>query len=109
MLLFGRKLVPRWAHFVAALMVALGTLFSSFWILVDQQLDADARGLSRWSTAVSFPVDWTAIIFNPSFPYRLAHTVAAFYVTTGFVVLGVGRLSDPPRTRPWPRRERCCR
>src|SRR5467141_3775701 len=32
-LLFGRKLVPRWAHFVAALMVALGTLFSVFWIL----------------------------------------------------------------------------
>jgi cytochrome d ubiquinol oxidase subunit I len=32
-LLFGRKLVPPWAHFLAALMVALGTLFSSFWIL----------------------------------------------------------------------------
>ena len=32
-LLFGRKLVPLWAHFVAALMVATGTLFSSFWIL----------------------------------------------------------------------------
>ena len=32
-LLFGRKLVPRWAHFFAALMVAFGTLFSSFWIL----------------------------------------------------------------------------
>ena len=29
------------------------------------------------------------IIFNPSFPYRFAHTVVAFYVTTGFVVLGV--------------------
>src|SRR3989442_7544035 len=32
-LLFGRKLVPPWAHFIAALMVALGTLFSAFWIL----------------------------------------------------------------------------
>src|SRR5690242_2843559 len=32
-LLFGRKLVPPWAHFVAAMMVAVGTLFSSFWIL----------------------------------------------------------------------------
>src|SRR5580704_12262572 len=32
-LLFGRNLVPRWAHFIAALMVALGTLFSTFWIL----------------------------------------------------------------------------
>ncbi len=32
-LLFGRKLVPRWVHFFAACMVAIGTLFSSFWIL----------------------------------------------------------------------------
>jgi hypothetical protein len=37
-----------------------------------------------------FPKDWWEIIFNPSFPYRLAHTVSAFYVTTAFVVLGVG-------------------
>jgi cytochrome d ubiquinol oxidase subunit I len=32
-LLFGRKLVPPSMHFVAALLVAAGTLFSSFWIL----------------------------------------------------------------------------
>jgi cytochrome d ubiquinol oxidase subunit I len=37
-----------------------------------------------------FPKDWFAIVFSPSFPYRLAHTVTAFYITTGFVVLGVG-------------------
>jgi cytochrome d ubiquinol oxidase subunit I len=36
------------------------------------------------------PTDWLAVVFSPSFPYRLAHTVSAFYVTTGFVVLGVG-------------------
>ena len=36
------------------------------------------------------PVVWFEIIFSPSFPYRLAHTVVAFYVTTAFVVLGVG-------------------
>jgi cytochrome d ubiquinol oxidase subunit I len=36
------------------------------------------------------PRDWMAVIFNPSFPYRLAHTVTGFYITTGFVVLGVG-------------------
>jgi cytochrome d ubiquinol oxidase subunit I len=37
-----------------------------------------------------FPDDWWAIIFNPSFPYRYLHNVTAFYITTGFVVLGVG-------------------
>ena len=36
------------------------------------------------------PVDWFAIIFNPSFPYRLLHNVTAFYITTAFVVMGVG-------------------
>src|ERR1700682_940703 len=33
-LLFGRKLVPVWAHFAAPLMVAIRTLFSTFWIIV---------------------------------------------------------------------------
>ena len=49
------------------------------------------------------PADWLAIVFNPSFPYRLAHTVSAFYVTTAFVVLGVGaytlRRARPLRAR----------
>jgi cytochrome bd-type quinol oxidase subunit 1 len=44
-LLFGRTLVPRWVHFFAALMVAGGTLFSSFWILATNKLDADTGGL----------------------------------------------------------------
>jgi cytochrome d ubiquinol oxidase subunit I len=36
------------------------------------------------------PKDWLEIVFNPSFPFRLMHTVSGFYVTTAFVVLGVG-------------------
>ena len=87
-LLFGRKLVPRWAHFVAALMVAFGTLFSSFWILATNSWMQTPRGYEIIDGRF-FPADWMAIIFNPSFPYRFAHTVTAFYVTTGFVVLGV--------------------
>jgi cytochrome d ubiquinol oxidase subunit I len=88
-LLFGRRLVPRWAHLVAALMVAGGTLFSAFWIL-------SANSWMQTPAAYEiidgrfFPQDWLKIIFNPSFPYRLAHTVVAFYITTGFVVIGVG-------------------
>lgn len=87
-LLFGRKLVPRWAHFVAALMVAAGTLFSAFWILATNSWMQTPAGY-RLVDGVFYPEDWFAIIFNPSFPYRLAHTVVAFYVTTGFVVAGV--------------------
>jgi cytochrome d ubiquinol oxidase subunit I len=102
-LLFGRKLVPAWAHFFAALMVAGGTLLSSFWILAvnswmqtpDGYILRDGRFLAD---------SWIDLIFNPSFPYRLLHTVTAFYITTAFVVIGVaayllrsGRAPDESR------------
>jgi cytochrome d ubiquinol oxidase subunit I len=88
-LLFGRRLVPRWAHFLSACMVAFGTLMPSFWILAaNSWMQTPAGYVVR--DGRFFPVDWLAIVFNPSFPYRLAHNVTAFYVTTGFVVLGVG-------------------
>src|SRR5215471_11326971 len=87
-LLFGRRLVPPWAHFIAALMVAGGTLFSSFWILATNSWMQTPAGYELVDGRF-FPKDWLEIIFSPSFPYRLGHTVVAFYVTTGFVVLGV--------------------
>src|ERR1700679_274579 len=88
-LLFGRQLVPRWAHFVAALMVALGTLFSSFWILSANSWMQTPAGYEIIDGRF-FPTDWLQVIFNPSFPFRIGHTVVGFFITTGFVVLGVG-------------------
>jgi len=87
-LLFGRKLVPPWAHFFAALMVALGTLFSSFWILAFNSWMQTPQG-HVLADGRFLPESWLAIIFNPSFPYRLMHTVTRFYLTTAFAVLGV--------------------
>jgi cytochrome d ubiquinol oxidase subunit I len=87
-LLFGRKLVPPWAHFVAAFMVAFGTLLSSFWILAANSWMQTPAGYEMIDGRF-FPKDWLQIVFSPSFPYRLTHTVTAFYVTTGFVVVGV--------------------
>lgn len=88
-LLFGRKLVPRWAHFFSALMVAFGTLLSAFWILVTNSWMQTPAGF-KLINGRFFPTDWLAVIFNPSFPYRFAHTVVGFYITTGFVVIAVG-------------------
>lgn len=88
-LLFGRKLVPRWAHFSAALMVALGTLLSTFWILVTNSWMQTPAGY-KIVDGRFFPVDWFAIIFNPSFPYRFAHMVVAIFITSAFVVIAVG-------------------
>jgi cytochrome bd ubiquinol oxidase subunit I len=88
-LLFGRKLVPRWAYFLSACMVAVGTLMSSFWILsANSWMQTPAGYVVR--DGRFFPVDWMSIVFSPSFPYRLAHNDTGFHVTTGFVVLGVG-------------------
>jgi cytochrome d ubiquinol oxidase subunit I len=87
-LLFGRKLVPRWAHFVSALMVASGTLISSFWILAANSWMQTPAGY-KIVDGRFFPTDWWSIIFNPSFPYRLAHNVVGFYITTALVVIAV--------------------
>jgi cytochrome bd ubiquinol oxidase subunit I len=87
-LLFGRKLVPPWAHFISALMVALGTLASTFWILATNSWMQTPAGYEIVNGRF-LPKDWLQIIFNPSFPYRFAHTVVAIYITTGFVVVGV--------------------
>ena len=102
-LLFGRKLVPRWAHLVAALMVALGTLFSSFWILAANSWMQTPAGYLIVDGRF-FPKSWIEIVFNRSFPYRLARTVVGFYATAALVVVGVatfylrrGRFVDEAR------------
>lgn len=88
-LLFGRKLVPPWVHFVAAVMVAVGTLFSSFWILATNSWMQTPAGYAIVDGRF-YPTDWIEVIFTPSFLYRLVHTVLAFYITSAFVVMGVG-------------------
>jgi cytochrome bd ubiquinol oxidase subunit I len=87
-LLFGRSRVPPWVHFFAAIMVAVGTLFSTFWILAVNSWMQTPAGFSVVDGRF-FPADWFAVIFNPSFPYRLAHTAMAFFITTALVVAGV--------------------
>ncbi len=87
-LLFGRHLVPRWAHFFAAAMVALGTLISTFWILSANSWMQTPTGY-RVENGLFYPTSWLEIIFNPSFPYRFMHNVTAFYITTAFVVIAV--------------------
>src|SRR6476469_7084589 len=76
-LLFGRKLVPQWAHVLSAVLVALGTLLSSFWILATNSWMQTPRG-HEVVDGRFMPLDLFAVIFTPSFPYRLTHTVIAF-------------------------------
>jgi len=88
-LLFGRSRVPQWAHVLSACMVAIGTAISAFWILSANSWMHTPAGYEMHD-GIAFPVDWVAIIFNPSFPYRFAHMLTAAYLSTSVVVLAVG-------------------
>lgn len=90
-MLFGMRRVGRGLHFTATLMVALGTFISAFWILsVNSWMHTPAGFAMNEAGQYISAGSWLAIIFNPSFPYRLMHTLSAAYLTTAFLVGGVG-------------------
>lgn len=89
-MLFGRERVGPRLHMAATTIVAAGTLFSAFWILSVNSWMQTPAGYAINEVGQFIPDDWLAIIFNPSFPYRLVHMVLAAYLTTAFVVGAVG-------------------
>ena len=90
-MLFGMDKVGKKLHFTATLMVAIGTFISAFWILSVNSWMQTPTGHEIAANGQFIPGEsWLAIIFNPSFPYRLVHTVLAAYLTTAFVVGAVG-------------------
>src|SRR4029079_8678718 len=87
-MLFGMSRVPGWLHVTSTLMVALGTTLSAFWILA----------LNSWMQTPTGHVvvdghliagDWLKVIFNPSFPYRMAHMLIASGLTACFFLAGL--------------------
>ncbi|MFK7828905.1 MAG: cytochrome ubiquinol oxidase subunit I [Congregibacter sp.] len=89
-MLFGRDRVGARLHMFACAMVAVGTAVSATWILSVNSWMHTPAGFSIADNGQFVPEDWWAIVFNPSFPYRLAHTLTASYLTTAFLVGGVG-------------------
>jgi len=90
-MLFGLSKVGPKLHFFATCMVALGTLISATWILsVNSWMQTPAGYVVNAKGQFVPGGDWLAIVFNPSFPYRLVHTVFAAYLTTALVVGAVG-------------------
>jgi cytochrome d ubiquinol oxidase subunit I len=102
-MLFGLQRVGPKLHFFATLMVAIGTLMSAFWILSANSWMHTPAGFATNDVGQFVATDWWALIFNPSFPYRLLHMVLAAYLTTALVVGAVGAyhlLRDQQRTGP---------
>ncbi|SFO84172.1 cytochrome ubiquinol oxidase subunit I [Qipengyuania nanhaisediminis] len=90
-MLFGMNKVGKKLHFAATCMVALGTFVSAFWILSVNSWMQTPTGYEIAANGQFLPgPSWWDIVFNPSFPYRLVHTVMAAYLTTAFAVGGVG-------------------
>ncbi|CCG86555.1 cytochrome ubiquinol oxidase subunit I [Erwinia piriflorinigrans] len=102
-MLFGWNRVSRGLHFFATCMVALGTIISTFWILASNSWMQTPQGYAL-QNGIVVPTDWLAIVFNPSFPYRLFHmSIAAFLVTAFFVGASAAwhllRKNDTPAVR----------
>ena len=89
-MLFGRARVGEGLHMFATGMVAFGTLLSATWILSVNSWMHTPQGYGVNEVGQFIPLDWWAIVFNPSFPYRLVHMVLAAFLTTALVVGAVG-------------------
>ena len=89
-MLFGWGKVSARMHFLATIVVAIGTVISAFWILSVNSWMHTPTGYRIDEHGIFFPVNWIEIIFNPSFPYRFCHMLTASYLTTAFVAAGTG-------------------
>jgi cytochrome d ubiquinol oxidase subunit I len=87
-MLFGRDRVPQWLHTLAATLVAVGTTASAFWILALNSWMQTPQGFEIIAGEVH-ATDWFAIVFNPSFPYRLTHMLLASGLTAAFLIAGL--------------------
>ncbi|MES2711588.1 MAG: cytochrome ubiquinol oxidase subunit I [Pseudomonadota bacterium] len=87
-MLFGFRRVPGWAHTGATFLVAFGTTMSAFWIIALNSWMHTPQG-HEMRDGVAHAVDWWAIVFNPSMPYRLTHMLMASALTCAFLLAGI--------------------
>jgi cytochrome bd ubiquinol oxidase subunit I len=90
-MLFGFRRVSNRVHTLATFLVAFGTTMSAFWILALNSWMQTPAGFEM-RDGVAHATDWFAIIFNPSFPYRLIHMLIASGLTTAFLIAGLSAL-----------------
>nr|WP_315591635.1 cytochrome ubiquinol oxidase subunit I [uncultured Cupriavidus sp.] len=87
-MLFGMRRVSNRTHTIATLLVAGGTTLSAFWILALNSWMQTPAGFEMIDGRAHV-VSWIAVIFNPSFPYRLVHMLLASGLTVSFLLAGI--------------------
>ena len=87
-MLFGKQRVSNRTHLISTFLVAFGTSLSAFWILALNSWMHTPAGYEI-RDGQFFAESWSAIIFNPSFPYRFTHMMLASLLTSAFLVAGV--------------------
>jgi cytochrome d ubiquinol oxidase subunit I len=87
-MLYGHRRVGNRLHTLATVLVAVGTTLSAFWILVLNSWMHTPAGFEL-RDGVAHATDWWAVVFNPSMPYRLSHTLIASGLTVAFLVAGI--------------------
>ena len=87
-MLFGKQRVSNRTHLISTFLVAFGTSLSAFWILALNSWMHTPAGYEI-REGQFFAESWSAIIFNPSFPYRFTHMMLASLLTSAFLVAGV--------------------
>ncbi|MGD9912944.1 MAG: cytochrome ubiquinol oxidase subunit I [Rhizobiaceae bacterium] len=90
-MLFGFRKVSNRVHTLATVLVAFGTTMSAVWILALNSWMQTPAGYEM-RDGVAYATDWWAIIFNPSFPYRLIHMLLASGLTVCFLIAGLSAL-----------------
>ncbi|GAA5103048.1 cytochrome ubiquinol oxidase subunit I [Wohlfahrtiimonas larvae] len=91
-MLFGRNRVGPKMHFFATAMVALGTTFSAYWILVSNSFMQTPPSLESGAIEIVdgavIVKDWLAILFSASLPVRLLHMITAALTTATLIICG---------------------
>ena len=85
-MLFGWKKVGPRLHFLATVLVAVGTSISAFWILSANSWMQTPQGFEILADGRFVATSFMDVIFNPSFPSRLVHMLMAAFLTTALVV-----------------------
>ncbi|MEN3356299.1 MAG: cytochrome bd ubiquinol oxidase subunit [Mycobacteriales bacterium] len=88
-LLYGDGRVKPPTMFVATVMVTIGTLLSSTWIIANNSWMQTPSGFEVHNGRFE-PTDWLQVIFSPSFLWRWWHMLAAVLISASFFLAGLG-------------------